>query len=286
MELPDLGWDGGFIMVTRDKFDEGIEWYTRHMGWTSTDTFLSNVGKMAFLHHPIRDHFSQVVLKTFESDYEHFQFDHQNEGHTRLCFSMADPEKTFRYFQDHEIEVSDRRTLPDGREAFDMIGFEGAILTAVHDPALDGQYPDARLIGFGPITQIIGVSDIKRSVKWYEKYLGYKLVDENTDHGYAWMEALDGFLKNTQGKITKIPVLLEHVQEQYQFRKANPAARGYHFLPLGETFISTRRQLEAEGIETSEIAGDPFSWGAFHFYDPDGNRINVWSYNVEETGLV
>ena len=72
MRFTELGWDGGFIMMASDKFEEGIEWYTRHMGWKCTNTFVSNVGKMAFLRHPIRDHFSQVVLKSFESDYEHF----------------------------------------------------------------------------------------------------------------------------------------------------------------------------------------------------------------------
>jgi hypothetical protein len=44
--------------------------------------------------------------------------------------------------------------------------------------------------------------------------------------------------------------------------------------------VPTHRYLRENGVPVSEISGNPpihgFSW--FHFYDPDGNRFNIYRY--------
>lgn len=279
MKTPEYGLDGGFIMVAWDKFEEALKWYTEHTGWTCIDTELTGVGKMAFLKHPVRDHFSQVVLKSIESDFEHFKSDGFHEGHSKLTFAVGDIDQTLRYFDDHRIKVTGRRTLPNGKETFDIYGFEGARLTAVHEPSFDNDYPDARFIEFAqPL--LIGVTDIQRSVDWYHKHLGYELVEQNESEGYAWMNVLDAYHKNTEDKTIMLSVLLERLPDHADTREANPVARAYHNLPTKETFLSGYNQLNDNGVKTSEIAGDPEQWAGFHCYDPDGNRINVWTYQM------
>ncbi len=58
-------------------------------------------------------------------------------------------------------------------------------------------------------------------------------------------------------------------------------ARTYYDIRPGIFFQKYNRLIKS-GIKPSEIAGDPINgWGGFHFYDPDQNRINVWSYKAD-----
>ncbi|MDX8367091.1 VOC family protein [Cytobacillus sp. IB215665] len=272
-----IGWDGGFIMVDSDKFEEGVEWYVQYMGWECIDQFQTHVGKKAFFRLPIRDHFEQITLKSFESNIEHFQKNAQNEGHARLTFDVGDIDKTLDYFQTNNIIVSDVRELANGIKTFDISAFNGARLTAIHNPELEGEYPQARLIKFGTtISTIIGVSNLERSANWYKHNFGMEIITSFPDTRAVLMHA---FTSPWNEKREPIPILLEEMIDS-DFEQSNPAVRVYFDLKQKNMFFNTYELFKERGVTTSQIAGNPNMWAGFHVYDPDGNRINLWTYQI------
>lgn len=69
MNTPYFKFDGGFIMVPWDKFDEAVDWYRDKMGWRLKGTGTGPVGRKAFFKMPGP---GQANLKTFESNIDHF----------------------------------------------------------------------------------------------------------------------------------------------------------------------------------------------------------------------
>ncbi|WP_053368069.1 VOC family protein [Bacillus sp. FJAT-27245] len=266
-------WDGGFIMVPWDRFEDGVTWYTKHMGWTCLDQVVTPVGKKAFLKMP---RLGVVTLKSFEAEFEHFKSDSSFEGHTRVGFEVVSLKETLAYFKREGIKVSGMTELPTGQLSFDIFGFDNARMTAVHNPSLEGQFPDARITGFSDVNVRIGVRDVMKAAAWYEENLGLKFVKQygsdyahlQVEDAYDWIQLSEVFYDN---------VWLEQMEDAL-FEKANPSVRNY-FDIRPEVFFETYNQLKAKGLEPSEIAGNPNTgWAGFHFFDLDGNRINVWSY--------
>ncbi|MEZ7173199.1 VOC family protein [Sporosarcina sp. OR05] len=265
-------WDGGFIMVSWDKFEEGIEWYTKHMGWTCLDSVVTPVGKKAFLKMP---RLGVVTLKSFEGEFEHLKSEGDFEGHTRVGFEVTNLEDALSYFEKEGIKISNMVTLPTGQVSFDIHSFDNARITAVHNRSLEGQFPEARVTGFGDVNVRIGVKDINKAVAWYRENLGVKVVEQNDNYAhlqvedaYDWMQLSQVFYDN---------IWLEKI-EGITFEKANPSVRNY-FDVRPVLFHETYNQLKDNGLNPSEVAGNPHNgWAGFHFFDLDGNRINVWSY--------
>jgi len=266
-------WDGGFIMVAWDKFDEGVEWYTTHLGWTCLDKIITPVGKKAFLKMP---RLGVVTLKSFESDLDHFQLREKFEGDTRLCFETVDLEDTLAYFTTKEIHYNELAPLPSGHRRFDIHAFDGARLTVVHNPKQDGQFDNVRVTGFSDIVCMsIGVSHIGQSIDWYMKHLGFVL--ENHKNRYALLKVEDAYDWNELKQVVYDAILFEQIDRAY-VEKGYPSVRNY-FDVRPEVFYETYEKLSGEGIQLSEIAGNANTgWAGFHFHDPDGNQINVWSY--------
>jgi catechol 2,3-dioxygenase-like lactoylglutathione lyase family enzyme len=71
-------------------------------------------------------------------------------------------------------------------------------------------------------------------------------------------------------------VWLEQLPVGTQPVKANPGSRLYFQVKKQEDFFEAHRWLKEQGIEVSDVVGT--RWQGFHFYDPDGNRLNVWTY--------
>ncbi|MDP5275850.1 VOC family protein [Chengkuizengella axinellae] len=277
MKLPVFECDGGFIMVSWDKFDEGIEWYSKHMGWKCADVILSPLGKKAFF--PLPDG-GQVTLKSFESKFDHFKQEDGFEGHIRLGFRLADLEANYAYFQKHDIEVSEITELPNGIRTFDFYGFENTRITATEDSRKDGLYPDSRLIGFGYTR--IGVTNLDNAIPWYEDIIGMKKkVDQELPYGYSRMDVkLSKYGAEAVKKEYIDDVWLEPIPQGSKVEKSNPSVRTYFYVKP-ELFRSTHQLLAEKGIETSKTAGEPEKgFAGFHFFDPDGNRLNVWSYPI------
>ena len=73
---------------------------------------------------------------------------------------------------------------------------------------------------------------------------------------------------------------LEQLPERVYTGPIDGPARPYCVVHDKWAFESYHRYLAENGVPVSEISGNPpihgFSW--FHFYDPDGNRFNIYRY--------
>ncbi|MEI5908976.1 VOC family protein [Bacillus spongiae] len=260
-------------MVSWEKFDEGIEWYTTHFGWECLDQVQTPVGKKAFLKMPKE---GVITLKALDSDCEHLQNDEEaEEGNFKLCFEVGDLKRTVDYFNRHNIEYTEVVPLINGMKSLDVFGFENARLTLYENIKEKDSFPDARVLGFGEVHSSIGVTDIGRSVDWYTTHLGFLEVSVGQEHAHLQTE--DAYEKHVLHNSFMNNIFLEKIDRQV---KGNPSVRTY-FDIRPEDFDETYQRLLDKKIVPSKIAGNPKEgWGGFHFFDPDGNRINVWSYPI------
>lgn len=265
-------WDGGFIMVSWDKFDEGVEWYTQHLGWECLDKVYSFIGKKAFLKLPGA---GVINVKSFETDFEHFQRGSRQEGNVRLCFESGNVEQMLEFFKEQGIQTSEVITLANGQRSFDFYGFENARLTVYENPETVLERP--QVYGFGDVCTRIGVTDIEKAIDWYQKHLGFLLVKADAEQGSSHMQTESAYYKNEHNQTVLKDIFLEKVA-QGEYVEGDPSVRTYFDIRLDDVLEAYNALIE-NGIKTSQMAGDPSKgWASFHFFDPDGNRLNVWSY--------
>lgn len=249
-------------MVPWEQFDEAVEWYREHMGWTLIGTGDGPVGRKAFFNMPGS---GQANLKSFESELSHFTSEGYDEGNCRFCFRTADLNQTLDYFSHLGVTCSTPVKMPDGTRSADMIAFGNVRLTLNEDRKLIGKYPEARVIQYAAKPLWLGVTDLEASIEWYSRICGWESSKKNfQDRGFALMREAWDF------------VWLEKVNGEPLTPKANPGARLYFRIKEQKDLYRTNVWLKEQGIEASDIIGE--RWKGFHFYDPDGNRLNVWSY--------
>lgn len=265
MYTPYFKFDGGFIMVPWDQFDEAVEWYREHMGWKLKGVGTGPVGRKAFFKLP---DVGQANLKSFESEIDHFTLEGYAEGHCRFCFRTANLEQTLVYFKERGIECSESVEMPDGTLAADIKAFGNVRITLNEDRKFEGKYPNSRVIRYAAKPLWLGVTNLEASIEWYAKHLGLKRSKKDfSERGFALLR--DEKQKWDLAWLQQVPANKPPI-------KANPGARLYFQIKKNEDFFEAHQWLKEQGIETSAIVGE--RWKGFHFYDPDGNRINVWSY--------
>ncbi|WP_166239044.1 VOC family protein [Paenibacillus turpanensis] len=260
---PNFIFDGGFIMVPTDRFEEGVEWYKKHMGWELIDTARTPVGMKAFFRLPAG---GQVNLKSFELQHEHFTPDDYEEGNVRFCFRTANLEQAIAYFQAEGIACSEPVEMPDGGKNVDITAFAGVRLTLSEDREFEGKHPDSRVIGYAPRPLWIGVKDLEAAAEWYSRMVGLQRVDTSYDE--------QGFVLLGDGEWDF--VWLQQLPKEQPVVKANPGARLYFLIPERQAFLDTNQWLAQQGVEVCQPVGG--RWMGYHLHDPDGNRLNVWSY--------
>lgn len=252
-------------MVPWDRFDEAVEWYRDTMGWRLNGTATGPVGRKAFFKLP---GMGQANLKSFESGMDHFTMEDYAEGHCRFCFRTANLEQTLLYFTQQGVEISEPVNMPDGTWAADIQAFGGSRLTLCEDRKLEGKYPDSRIIQYAAKPLWLGVRNLEAATVWYERVLGFAQSDHNfKDRGFVLMRDV---------KDEWDFAWLEQIPSTSKFVKANPGARLYFQIEERADFEQTHSWLKEQALEVSEIVGE--RWQGFHFYDPDGNRLNVWNY--------
>ncbi|MCH7944694.1 MAG: VOC family protein [Armatimonadetes bacterium] len=112
----------------------------------------------------------------------------------------------------------------------------------------------------GGLTAAYNVSDVKRSIDWYQDVLGFKVQYHLEEMGWCEMET----------HIPKVSAGLSQVE--------NPEVKGGPTLTWGVTDIdAARSELEAKGVkfdgETTEI---PEMVKLATFFDPDGNHLMLY----------
>ena len=112
----------------------------------------------------------------------------------------------------------------------------------------------------GGLTAAYNVSDVKRSIAWYQDVLGFKVQYHLEEMGWCEMET----------HIPKVNVGLSQVE--------NPEVKGGPTLTWGVIDIdAARAELESKGVkfdgETTEI---PDMVKLATFFDPDGNHLMLY----------
>ncbi len=244
MDTPYFKFDGGFIMVPWNQFEEAVEWYREKMGWKLKGTGTGPVGRKAFFKLPGP---GQANLKSFESNIEHFTLEGYAEGNCRFCFRTANLEQTLLYFKQQGVDCSEPLEMPDGTWTADIKAFGGARLTLSEDIKLEGKFPDSRVIQYAAKPLWLGVSNLEAAMEWYEQVLGWvRSKKDFKDKGFALMRDV---------KQKWDFVWLEEVSSTSGRIKANPGARLYFHIKQQEDFVKTHGWLKAQDIEVSNIVG-------------------------------
>jgi catechol 2,3-dioxygenase-like lactoylglutathione lyase family enzyme len=119
----------------------------------------------------------------------------------------------------------------------------------------------------GPIfrvdTLFLPVKDLGSAIEWYAETLGLRLHWRNDEGGYA---CIDGGI---------VPITLAQVPQEKEFIPFVNAPCNFFVQDLDEA----HRSLKEKGVEVSEI-DKLYEVRWFWFRDPDGNRLEVCSYEV------
>lgn len=259
--------DGGLIDVLYDQHHQVLAWYVEHMGfksntWPGPADRNADATLFSTLSLPDYGAFHLYSVLTRKRLAHWYSERGTVDGHVRFTFQCPNLARTHAYFQEKGVRTSEISLGPGGREFFDFYAPEGTLLTAVSYPEKAEKYPDARFTNFAPSR--VGVTDLSRSVQWYRDLLGINVAEDDSANGYVHF---DNFM------------CLEAVEPEAHLGKVDGAARPYLVCHSRQQFTAMRDRLVQLGANPSEFMNPPGGrWSAFHFYDPDGNRLNVWSY--------
>lgn len=107
----------------------------------------------------------------------------------------------------------------------------------------------------------IPVSDLEKAAGWYEKVLGFKVI---------YKDALYFDMRTDNGiKIMLIPSE-NNITSQMQYTTGEQPAYGF----CVDDFDAVRDKLEKNRVKIGEVF-DYFG-RSLSFYDPDGNKIEIW----------
>jgi len=121
---------------------------------------------------------------------------------------------------------------------------------------------DARFTGYA--SPRIGVTNLWRSMEWYSDNLGMTgPIREDEGMQYRFEMAMGDYL----------PIWLEQKSPESFHGRTDAYARPY-FLTLD--IDEAHAWAAAQGFAPSPISGQKLR--VFHFWDPDGNAINIWTY--------
>lgn len=262
-----LDFDGGLIDVLYDQHQPMLGWFEAQMGlkgnsWHGPTDREADATLFSTLSLPDHGAFHLYSVLTRKRLGHWFAERGTIDGHVRMTFRCPDLARTYARLQERLVRTSAIGKGPEGREFFDFYSPEGTRLTAISFPEQAEKYPEVDFTCFAP--GWIEVTDLARSVEWYRELLGIEVTEDRSAESYV---SLNAWLW-----LSAIPV------EQHR-GKVDDAARLYLVCPSRQQFTSLHERLAQAGAQPSPYMNPPGTrWSAFHFYDPDGNRLNVWSY--------
>ncbi|WP_338554239.1 VOC family protein [Paenibacillus sp. KS-LC4] len=267
--VPILAYDGGQIDVIWDNHEMAVQWYEKHMGFTRKQVMngknerLSTAEIMTELR-------AGLWLKSVltERRVNHFFAERGTvDSNVRWCHAARDLEAEHANFQKEGIRTSEIYYTVDGKGHFDFWGFEGTRLTAAESQDIqDGSR-------FGGSWVRIGVRNLQEARTWYERYLGMILLEDYSAKGSLKM----GLPLEHHPDTHSVWWLDQLPEDAPENGIVDGPCRPYCVTHDGEAFAQYFQYLRASGIRTSDyITGGFFAF--FHFYDPDGNRVNIYKY--------
>lgn len=266
--VPKLLMDGGSIDISYDNHENAAKWFQAYMGlnieqvedWTPDPRVLQ--GKMTHLGWGL-------WLDSYLSE-ESLPYHFADRGaiapQVRWCWKIRDLMQAHAFLMKNGVRVTEIYRGPEGYDYFDFWATDEEIrLTAQGDPSMEADgFADSGCIR-------VGVRNLLEAVKWYTYYLGLDVISMNNDERYAVLRM--GMNYDPDGSYTYI---LEEIATDNFTGKIDGAVRVRHYVESREQFFEYHKFLKAEGIEPGDFGGYTVQGVAyFHFYDPDGNRINV-----------
>ncbi|GAB6926294.1 hypothetical protein JCM10914A_02770 [Paenibacillus sp. JCM 10914] len=265
--VPTLYFDGQFIDVLWDNYDNGIQWFEKYFSWKVIRQENWKVdprcleGKMTQM-----DYGTWLVTYLTNSNLpHHFAKRGSVESNIRLCFRTHDLENMHQALSDDGVRVSPIYDGPKTRY-FDLWATpEGIRLTLQEDSTV----PASVLL---PSWIRVGVSDLEESVRWYEQMMGMKIMERDHNHQFVIMA-----MKLNHSEEDSYWVIEQKPDAAY-VGKVDGQVQPICWIKDREEFFKYHQYLIDSGVETSEMGGF-ITRGlvSFHFYDRDGNRFNISS---------
>lgn len=190
------------------------------------------------------------------------------DAHVRWCLKTRNLKEMAAQFQQKGIRHSAIYEGPNSRSYLDVwCTAEGTRITIVEDSHMTEN-------GVRDACVRIGVHDLERAVKWYQRYVGMTVEAMHPDQGYAVLKL--GVNHHPEQSHTWI---LERLPGTANRTQVDGPVRPRCFIPEREAFFHYHAYLRANGICAGEIGGFiQRGYTKFHFYDPDGNRFNVCTF--------
>lgn len=265
--VPTLFFDGQFVDVLWDNHENCVSWFEKYFSWKVIRQEDWKVdprcleGKMT----QMNDGTWLVTYLTNSRLPHHFAERGTVESNIRLCFRIQDLEKIHNRISEDGIRVSSIYDGPKTRYFDVWATSEGIRLTLQEDLSV----PSAELL---PSWIRIGVSNLDDSIKWYEKYMGMKVVERSQNDPFVIMA-----LKLNHSEGDSLWVLEQKLDDTYT-GKVDGQVQPICWIKDRDDFFKYHQYLINSGVETSEIGGFiTRGMVSFHFYDKDGNRLNVSS---------
>jgi len=269
MIVPKLFFDGSVVDVLWDNHEEAIQWVQKFMSWEVSqqenwkpDPRCSQ-GKMTRLN------WGTWFISSLTSVRlpHHFAERGTVESNLRLCWRTQNLKWLHSHYKSHGVRVSDLYKGPGNTTYFDFWSTcEGIRFTAQEDKSVQEE-------GFLPSWNRIGVSDLAKSMEWYQTYLGMEIENGLGQDDYVIMS-----LPLNHQPASKSLWVLEKLKEDAYIGKVDGPVRPICWVADREDFFNYHAFLSGSGIETSDIGGFVTrGLVSFHFYDPDGNRLNISS---------
>jgi catechol 2,3-dioxygenase-like lactoylglutathione lyase family enzyme len=266
--------DGGFIGVPWDRFDELVEWYSTHLELEIVFREDFAHDRMASLSMPSA---GQFTLKASRVDHPHFSMDWGNNGNTRFCFETMKLAEAHAYFLSQNIYATAIQQGPAGLSYFDILDPAGTRITinAPHSDFMEFvlKAPYARVASMCPPRY--GVKNLTEAMAWYSKHFGAAVLTI-ADEGKNALVQL--------GREGGCPVWLETRDDIVSVQGHNVAAQAYYVVRNRARFNEVNQQLLEEGVAVTTIVGNE-GLAMFNFFDLDGNPINVWTFLGAEAAI-
>ena len=116
---------------------------------------------------------------------------------------------------------------------------------------------------------LLRVLDLERSKTFYSDVLGFKVLEEDPEHGGTFM-ALDG---------QSHAIDLFQVKDPEAARRQTPGVRGLGHIAFRveseDALKEAYATLQAQGVEITRTI-DHVSQKSVYFHDPDGNTLEIY----------
>nr|WP_269669527.1 VOC family protein [Paenibacillus sp. GSMTC-2017] len=267
--VPALFYDGAAIDILYDYHDDAIKWFVDKLGWSvkrkehwKPDP-LATHGRMTQL-----DWGTWLVSALTSTRLSHHYADRGTiDGNVRWCWRTYDLEQKHTELQQLNIRTTDLYEETGGIRYFDFWATAEGIRLTIQE---DKKVSSSALV---PSWIRIGVSNFASSIDWYKKFMGMHIVDQINNKDYVVMSLR---LNHKPGELSLW--ILEQLPSGTPIGKVDAPIRPYCFIRSRQQFFTYHQYLQSCGIEVSKIGGfTDKGLVVFHFYDPDGNRLNISS---------